>query len=217
MKPKILILANQRKENYIKAIKACGAIGTLKYLPDTDSVTVTDFDGLLICGGNDIHPSNYGQEINGSVNFDTERDRTELALIKQFMDTGRPILGICRGHQLLNVALGGTLIQDLEAKAIHTQINATDQVHKIKAKEKSTLYSLYGEEFYVNSAHHQGIDKLGSSLVATSFCGDVIESIEHKIKPYLGVQFHPERMTDRQDTVNGIEIFEYFVSLCKKQ
>ena len=211
MKPRILVLANQRKENYQMAIEKCGAIAALKYLPDKN----VDYDGLVICGGNDIHPAFYNQKVNGAFDFDVERDKLELELVKLFIDTGKPILGICRGHQLLNVALGGTLIQDLEEKSRHVQNKGVDQVHQICTLEGSMLNTLYGNAPVVNSSHHQGIDKLGLDLVATSFCDGVIESIEHKSKPYFGVQFHPERMLDGIDTVNGIRIFEYFVDICK--
>ena len=115
MKPNILILANQKRENYANAIEASGGVATVKYLPDLD----TNYDGLLLCGGNDILPSYYGQEINGACDFDPLRDKTEFELTKRFIDTGKPILGICRGLQLLNVALGGTLIQDLPNADFH--------------------------------------------------------------------------------------------------
>ena len=216
MKPEILILANQRKENYIKAIEKCGAIATVKYLPDLN----VNYDGLLLCGGNDIHPSFYGEEIDGAFGFDMERDETEMALLKKFIDTGKPILGICRGHQLLNVALGGTLIQDLEQQSEHTQINGKDSVHQIITKKDSILNTLYGEEVAVNSSHHQGIDKLGKGLLVTALCNGVIEGVEHKTKPYFGVQFHPERMCldfESEKTVNGIEIFKCFVELCRSK
>ena len=213
MKPKILVLANQKSENYLLATEMCGGIAVHKYLPDFD----TSFDGLILCGGNDIFPQYYGQTTNGAHSFDLERDRTELELTKRFIDTGRPILGICRGHQLLNVALGGTLIQDLPCSDFHRTKNGADSVHYINAK--GVLQKLYGNELYVNSAHHQAIDTLGAGLSTTAWCDGIIEAIEHKSKPYLGVQFHPERMcltNTRNDTADGIKIFEYFINLCKK-
>ena len=115
MKPKILVLAMQKAENYLRAVEAVGGDFEINYSPaDFDG-----YDGLLLCGGNDIHPSFYGQEIDGSVNIDTERDEREIAVLKGFLNTGKPIFGICRGCQLLNVVLGGTLIQDIPCKEIH--------------------------------------------------------------------------------------------------
>lgn len=213
MKPKILVLANQKLENYIKAIEACGALPTVKYLPDQD----INYDGLLLCGGNDIFPSYYGKKINGAHSFDKERDRTEIALTKKFMDTGKPILGICRGMQLLNIILGGTLIQDLPSSDFHRAHNGLDSVHFVNAK--GILAELYGKEFSVNSAHHQAIDVLGTGLLECAWCDGVIEAITHMTKPYFAVQFHPERMcldNARCDTVDGLSLFKYFMELCKK-
>ena len=207
MKPRILVLGN---ENYINAIEYCGGEAIYSYSP-SDSL---DFDGLLLCGGNDIHPSYYGQEINGAVNFDISRDECEMALLKSFLDTGKPILGICRGLQLLNVALGGTLIQDLPCANLHRSHNGNDSVHTVTAQ--GVLEKLYGKNPCVNSSHHQAIDTLGSGLVASAWCDRVIEAIEHVEKPYFAVQFHPERMK-RADTVDGIKIFEYFIELCKNK
>lgn len=214
MKPKILILASQKSINYKKAVEACGGEATVKYLPDAD----INFDGLLLCGGNDIFPSYYGQEINGAHDFDKIRDDTEFRVTKAFLATGKPILGICRGLQLLNVALGGTLIQDLSNANDHCGHRGIDSVHPVTAV--GILERLYGNNFSVNSSHHQAIDKLGSGLFATAFSNGVIEAIEHKEKPYFAVQFHPERMCldfKSDSFVDGIEIFKYFIELCKNK
>ena len=212
MKPKILVLANQKRENYKNAIIAAGGEPTVKYLPDMD----TNFDGLLLCGGNDISPSFYGQEILGAHDFDAMRDTLEIELTRKFIDTGKPILGICRGLQLLNVTLGGTLIQDLPSANFHRAQSGLDSSHNISAE--GILKELYGDKLSVNSAHHQGIDILGNGLRATAICDGVIEAVEHSTKPYFAVQFHPERMcldNMRGDTVDGLDIFKYFIELCK--
>ena len=214
MKPRILILANQKSHNYVSAIEACGGEVTLKYLPDLE----LDYDGLVLCGGNDILPAYYGQETNGAHSFDLERDKTELALTRAFIDTGKPILGVCRGLQLLNVALGGTLIQDLENADFHRSTDEGDRVHIINAD--GFLKDIYGVRFSVNSAHHQAIDTLGKGLVTAAVCDGVIEAVEHKEKPFIAVQFHPERMClsyKSDKTVDGIKIFEHFIELCKKE
>ena len=206
---KILLLASQNCENYINSVRACGAEAIVNQYD-------LDCDGLVLCGGSDIHPSYYGEEINGSRDIDVERDKREIDVTKEFMQTGKPILGICRGHQLLNVLLGGALIQHLPNSSDHMQKNGIDSIHTVKANPRSMLFNLYGDYFFVNSSHHQAVNQLGTGLIPTAFSMDgVIEATEHVSKPYFTVQFHPERMnTDK--TESGIEIFKHFIDLCKK-
>ena len=210
MKPKILVLANQKRENYINAVKEAGGI-PLTHCPP---FTLKKIDGLLLCGGNDVHPSYYGQNVNGAINFDHRRDKREFRITKTFLDTGKPILGICRGHQLLNVALGGTLIQDLENADFHKSRGGVDGVHSVEAT--GVMETLFGKQFSVNTCHHQAIDKLGAGLSACAVCDGVIEAVEHRDKPYLSVQFHPERMKSESgdtDMADGLEIFRHFIKL----
>lgn len=213
MKPRILVMPNKKWDNYACAIEHCGGIAIQDYNP----CDLGSFDGLLLCGGNDVHPSYYGQVVNGAVSFDLPRDQAETEIARSFIDTGKPILGVCRGMQLLNVVLGGTLIQDLKNVREHRAGDGIDMIHSVLAS--GTFEKLYGTEFNVNSYHHQAIGTLGKGLIPTIMCGDVIEGVEHKQGNILGVQFHPERMCldfKRNDTVDGIKIFEYFVNICKK-
>ena len=216
MKPKILVLANQKRENYKNAIIAAGGEPTVKYLPDMD----TNFDGLLLCGGNDISPSFYGQEILGAHDFDAMRDTLEIELTRKFIDTGKPILGICRGMQILNVAFGGTLIQDLpqEQRPFHGGAKP-DRVHPIRAAEGSLLHRLYGDIFSVNSYHHQAVDTLAPGFQAIAWSeGGVVEAMVHHSLPILAFQFHPERMAYgnfRPDAVDAAPLLEHFISLCR--
>lgn len=214
---KILLLAKAQQENYIRAVEACGAQAVVKYLPDED----IDYDGMIFCGGSDVHPQYYGQPVDGSVDMDEERDRTEMALMKRFLQTGKPILGICRGMQLLNVALGGTLIQHLPQVKEHRAEKEDDIVHEVIATKGSIFEEIYGERFYVNSFHHQAIDTVGEGLRVTlrSKDGRVVEGCEHIKKPYFGVQWHPERMClamRREDTIDGIKLFERFIKACEE-
>ncbi len=214
---KILLLAKLQQENYIRAVEACGAQAVVKYLPDED----IHYDGMIFCGGSDIHPKYYGEEIDGSVKIDEERDRTEITLMKKFMQTGKPILGICRGMQLLNVALGGTLIQDIPQVQEHRREGAIELTHEVIAKKGSLFEETYGQRFCVNSYHHQALDKIGEGLLVTLRSADdsVIEGCEHIKKPYFGVQWHPERMClalQREDTIDGIKIFEKFIKMCEE-
>lgn len=217
MKPKILLAANAKKELYIDAVNNCGGIAVAKYCPDVS----TNYDGLILCGGNDIDPVYYQEEINGAVNIDKKRDASEFNLVKAFVGAKKPILGICRGYQLLNIAFGGTLYQDIENSKEHSSFSDYDLVHEVTAMNGNFVYDLYGENFCVNSMHHQAIKKLGDGfeVIMTASGKKTIEGINHKILPAFGVQWHPERMCfskKREDTVDGAKIFRYFIEQCKK-
>ena len=211
---RILLSGNTKLQYYVDAVTAAGGEAVAEYLPQVS----TDYDGLILCGGNDIDPKYYQQEIGGSVNIDAPRDAIEFALLKAFVDAGKPVLGICRGHQLINIYFGGSLHQDIPEKDLHASNQNFDITHGVTAKDNSVLHNLYGSPFTVNSYHHQAIDRLGENLVATAYWNDqYIEAIEHKSLPILGVQWHPERMCaseKRDDTINGIGIFEWFINIC---
>ena len=216
MKPRILLSGSANNENYINAVNGCGGIPFASYLPEVS----LDYDGLILCGGGDIDPKHYGQEIDGSVSIDPERDAVELALAKAYIEAGKPVLGICRGLQLLNVYFGGTLIQHLENYREHTSGADYDLVHNVRAEEGSIAYDLYGANFTVNSSHHQAIGKLGEGLKVTMRTADgkVIEGIEHEAFPVFAVQWHPERMCfekARRDTVDGSLLIRHFIEMCK--
>lgn len=201
---------------YHDAIQAAGGIPVDGYAPAPDP----SCDGLLLCGGDDIAPHFFGQENQGSDPPDLVRDEAELALFRAYYQARKPIFGICRGIQLINVALGGTLIQDLPAhiKPFHGG-GARSRIHPIRAEEGSLLASLYGPIFPVNSIHHQAVDRLGEGLRATAWAeSGFVEAFEHESRPILGVQFHPERMAfalRRPDTVDAEPLFLHFVQMCR--
>ena len=137
------------------------------------------------------------------------------------MQAGKPIFGICRGMQLLNVVLGGSLIQHLPNTDEHRLSSTEETFHEVQAEKGGIFEELYGEHFAINSFHHQAINRLGDGLKITlkSWDGKVIEGVQHQEKPYFGVQWHPERMRlpmDVKGLADGMKIFEYFLSLCKK-
>ena len=215
MNPKILLSYGSSCDNYVEAVLRCGGIPTAKYLPEPD----TNYDGLILSGGGDIEPSYFGEEMDGSRNIDPDRDRCEFALVKAYIELGKPVLGICRGHQVLNVYFGGSLYQDLSNAGNHSSFASHDLVHPVCAAEGSVLESLFGSQFVTNSAHHQAIKELGKGLKATLWsCHDgAVEGIEHESLPIIGVQWHPERMCfgkRRVDTADGAAIFRYFMDLC---
>lgn len=149
-------------------------------------------DCLLLPGGGDPDPMLYGESIQGAKPPDRERDALELSLLSRFMAAGKPILGICRGMQMLNIFFGGTLIQDLPG---HSQEGGQDRLHSVRTAAGSQLYGLYGPEMRVNSAHHQAVSIPGKGCSVVQRASDgVIEALEHNTLPVIGVQWHPERL-----------------------
>ena len=201
--------------NYINALNNLSA----DYTITEEVIPITDYDGLLIPGGFDVSPEFYHQEMNGSYAeaMNKQLDELQLYYIDQFVKTLKPILGICRGHQLLNVYFNGTLIQHLPNYEKHSSPDfQDDQVHEVYSDEDNVFTELYGKRFYVNSSHHQAVDKLGEGLHVALRCPDgTIEAMYHEQLPIIGVQFHPERMCfekSRDDTVDGSKIIDYYLT-----
>lgn len=177
-------------------------------------------DGLVLTGGVDLDPALYGEEtLNDTVKVKPERDAFELALFRAFYERGKPIMGICRGCQLINVALGGTLYQDLAAQKGLAHSDPALR-HEVSVEGDSVLGQLFGARFFVNSTHHQAVKDTASGLRITARSKDgVVEAFEHEALPVLATQFHPERLTgalwdDR--TPDFAPLFVYFVALCSK-
>lgn len=193
--------------NYDAALKESG----MEPVFSMDLSLAERCDGLLLTGGYDIDPSFYGQENVACYHVDPVKDRDEIALVHQFMALGRPIFGICRGHQILNVALGGDMIQHIPG---HAQLDSgVDELHPVTA-EHDFLRRLYGERFVVNSAHHQLAGRLGKGLTVTCRSEEgYIEGILHENGIAFGVQFHPERIgfaKRREGAVDGALLFDVF-------
>jgi putative glutamine amidotransferase len=179
--------------------------------------------GLVLSGGIDMHPSYYGSSRTDyplADPFNTDRDEFETQTFKKSQELKIPVLGICRGLQLINAVYGGTLIQSLDesGKADHKRQADHDTIHEIAVVESSLLYqitqTLSGS---INSAHHQAIDKLGTGLMANSYSPDgVIEGVEwidKKAKPWLmAVQWHPERMRDRAASPFSHHLYRAFIT-----
>ena len=212
-KIRLLLSGRINMGNYVNAVIDAGASATAEYLPTMD----TDFDGLILCGGADIDPKYYNEELGGSVNIDHDRDEAEFALLDAYVKAGKPVLGICRGHQLINAYFGGSLYQHIPEADLHTN----DSIHPVTAEADSILGRLYGTSFTVNSSHHQNVKVLGQGLRPTAYWnGRYVEAFEHTSLPVLGVQWHPERMClqhKKPDTVDGSEIFRYFLRLCEER
>ncbi len=211
------------RENYARVIEQAGGIPILlphhcDQIPDF----VKLISGLLIPGGDyDIDPAHYGEKIcHERVVCKASRTAFELKLAQAAYQKNLPILGICGGHQLINVLMGGTLIQHIpatvESSISHEQTEPKHQAtHWIHVEKESLLFKLWEtSEIQVNSTHHQAIKKLGDNLKVVASASDgVIEAIEHVGERFcLGVQWHPEHLSTSYD----YKIFEAFISACQK-
>jgi putative glutamine amidotransferase len=182
-------------------------------------------DGLLLSGGEDVDPMHYREEPSPYLGqIIPERDEIELKVFDLFLQQNKPILAICRGCQLMNVALGGDLYQDIPSQ-INSEVSHSQKAprgyatHTIQVKKESLLFQIVGEEkIRVNSYHHQSAKKVCSPLVPSAFAADgVIEAIESTVHPFLlGVQWHPEGMSIVQDK-HAMQLFSAFVDSCKGQ
>ena len=179
-------------------------------------------DGLIISGGNfDVDPNIYGKISQGTRIIKNNRTNFEMAICQMFLDSSKPILGICGGEQLLNVVCGGTLIQDItngHSDALqHEQSNPRDETsHQVNIKRDTKLNSILKKNIIeVNSAHHQAVNKVGKNLIASSHASDgIIESIEHiKHNWCIGVQWHPEFLITNEDNL----LIEDFVKTARNK
>lgn len=208
------------EDAYIKSVELAGGVPVVLPVIESESVMIRQLeicDGILFPGGRDIHPSYYGEEekkLLGEVL--TRSDDYQVALCKVAIEIGKPILAICRGFQMLNVACGGSLYQDLsyysEKTLNHVQLCKPYEVaHKVEIKEKSRLYDLFGLEIMVNSYHHQSIKKIGDNLILAASAADgVVEAIEMNNGQFaIGVQWHPEMMMEKSDDM--LPLFKVFI------
>ena len=216
---KIAIPTNrpQAVVNYLDAIAQSGACGETGMVFDPE-----EYAGLLLPGGCDVNPARYGKARIPEETIDDDLDALQFDALEKFLEAGKPVLGICRGHQLLNVAFGGTLIQHLPGAEKHQSLaTGQDNAHMIHIAEGTFLCPLYGSACSVNSTHHQGVELPGKGFrVAARSEDGVIEGTEHESLPVWSVQFHPERMCfrhRREDTVDGSSIFRFFLEQCRKR
>jgi len=212
-------------QDYLDSVHRAGALPVLLPLygddPELWEEMLSHLDGLLITGGADVGPDVYGEE---KLPFCGEtsplRDKEETALCRRALEMDLPILAICRGHQILNCVLGGTLYQDIEtqfgASLKHPRYEVPrDQVHEVKVEKDSRLYQITGlDTLRINSRHHQAVKALGKGLKITARATDgLIEGVELPGKKFVvGVQWHPESLSDYAPEAQAI--FDAFVKAC---
>jgi len=206
--PNVSVIALSR--TYVRAVKLGGGAPAIvmPYLEEAALRAIFNrLDGLLLSGGGDISPALFGEEDSGLLwSTDEQRDRAELKLARWALVEDLPLLGICRGAQMLNVAAGGTLIQDVATQVpnalTHSAVTGRPMAsiaHTVEIAESSLLAQVFGAgELDVNSAHHQAAKAIGAKMVVTARAPDgIVEGIEAPEHPFcLGVQWHPEVMVD---------------------
>jgi Predicted glutamine amidotransferases len=195
--------------DYSRCIEEAGGIPVAIPVIESESYMndlIARLEGILFTGGSDIDPTRYNSPFQRGLGMIVpERDNFELKLLDNALKQNKPILGICRGFQLLNVYCGGTLYQDIghanitEVEHVGLMAPKEHPTHKVWLQKGSRVYNAYQqEEVFVNSFHHQTIEKLGENLIATGKSPDgLIEALEHKNYDFVvGVQWHPEMMSD---------------------
>lgn len=202
---------------YVSALTAAGA--NVRWIGPDDVDSVLECDGLLIPGGDDIDPKLYGQSLTEKCGKQNPlRDQIDPVLLKMFLEAGKPILGVCRGMQMMNVFCGGTLHQDIKEiqKIDHSAFwRLSKTCHSVSVAENSLLHRIVGtEQLPVNTLHHQAADTVGSGLLVSAVSPDgfpeAIELQSHRF--FLGVQWHPEHL---QHNDMHKKIIAAFVNACK--
>lgn len=213
---------------YIESIIKAGACPFVMAVNRDEKVIesmVYKMDGILMTGGVDINPIYFNEEPHqkmGVINDD--RDFFDLAVVKYAFEMNKPILGICRGEQVINVFLGGTLYQDINSQVTNAIKHNQDETrndtvtHKINIEKSSMLHSIIGESsVFVNSFHHQSVKDLGKGLKVSATASDgVIEAFEYEGSDrfLLGIQWHPEFLANKIECMQNI--FNVFVNACKR-
>ena len=214
-------------QSYTKAVQKSGAVPIILplTLDETECRQLAEtLDGLLFTGGPDIHPFLFGEDtLEGCGDRSPLRDQTELALFSAVYQQKKPVLGVCRGTQLINIALGGDIYQDIGSQLperhpiAHRQpFHLSNPSHRVTLEPDSLLARIFKEtNIEVNSAHHQAVRAVSPILCVCGRSADgIIEAVEQREYPFLiGVQWHPEMLADTYS--HASRLFEAFVRACR--
>ena len=207
------IMMSYAAKGFVEGVKEAGGIPIILPIGDQEMAChyISMIDKLILTGGQNVHPQFYGEKKTiESDDYNLVRDEFELALLKEALRQNKPIMAICRGVQLVNVAFGGTLNQEIEG---HWQGLPFGTSHSIETVEGSVVAKLFGKESQVNSVHRQSIKDLAPNFCVTAIDPrdqtiEAIESIdEHRI---IGLQWHPEFLVNEED--GNLELFEYLLN-----
>lgn len=190
---------------YMEAVRAAGGVPVMLFDGEDEAgYLARRLDGLLLSGGDDVDPAMYGEENIHSQCIDLPRDSLETSCLKAFITEGKPVLGICRGIQVMAAALGGSLWQDIKAQT--GIVHLFDCRHEIIVRKGSALSRFLPERAEVNSTHHQAVRALPPRFMATAVSADgIIEAMEATDARRLhAVQFHPERLFKQDERMVGI-------------
>ena len=218
---------NHNFNNYIRTIEKHG--GVVKLLICGTGPTkefIAGIDGLLLPGGGDLHPDNFNQDWHPKIkSVDEARDKLEISIFDEAFKQDIPVFGICHGIQIMSVAMGGSLYQDIETvypqeALTHPMVYGKDSRHQIEIEPDSKLSNIIGKNVdEVNSAHHQAVDDIGEGFVVSARSEDgIIEAIENPSKQFVvGVQYHPERMYATSDfQEHRSKLFKAFLNAASK-
>lgn len=212
--------------SYVLSVLGSGGLPLILPPADSDNTIVEmvgKVDGLLVTGGNDLRPQLYGEEPGwGQGSFSPERDQLDLVSIRAAYEQKKPILGICRGIQSINVFFGGTLYQDIRREKTCTVNHYQDAEsscpsHTVEISKDSVLYPILGHSVMTNSFHHQAVKRVAEGFLTGAVAKDgIVEAIESRKGPLvLGIQWHPELMASSGDPVMQ-KVFDLFLEACGK-
>ena len=228
------------EKHYLPALRAAGRTGPILLVAPGDPLPdFADVSGLLLTGGDDIHPRHWDatEAVHPRAEVDEARDAFEIPLIRSAWDRKLPLLGICRGEQILNVALGGSMIQDVPdhfgcepTRHQHGTPDVADMHHRVQLAPGSRLRALLGEDvFLVNSRHHQAVKDVAPGLAAVGWhldtthpaSGPLIEAIEaaDPTRWVFGIQWHPENLIHLKGPAGDAarDLFAAFVQAARRR